>query len=69
MKTYILFLDFIIVCLLVLAIHFHISDNVIHSTSRRGVVGTMIISWQSLLGVSTFCVMLRYIIRNVRVHA
>ena len=68
MKTYALFLDMLILSLLFLSIDFYVFDNVIINSShnRRGVVTPMIISWQSLLGIASFCVLLRYIVRNVR---
>lgn len=69
MKTYTLLLDFIILSLLVLAIHFSLSDSEItHSVmSRRGSIRTTVICWQSLMFVASFCVLLRYIARNVAV--
>jgi hypothetical protein len=68
MKTYTQFLDIIIVSLLVLAIRFNLSDDTITDSiiGRRGVIRTMIISWQTLLVVASFCVLLRYIARNTR---
>lgn len=67
LKTYTLFLDMLILSLLMLTIHFNITDNAItHSfTSRTGTIRTIIICWQSLFLVASFCVFLRYIARNV----
>ncbi|MEO8583283.1 MAG: hypothetical protein ABI415_05770 [Flavitalea sp.] len=68
MKTYTLFLDTIILSLLLFAVHFNLSDSMITNlrTSRAGVMHTMIISWQSLIFVAGFCLVLRYIARNTR---
>jgi hypothetical protein len=69
MKTYIRFLDTLILSFLILAIHFNLHDNVIinQPPNRRGAVTMMIISWQTLLGLASFCVFLRYVVRRVRV--
>ena len=69
MKTYTLFLDVLIMSLLVLAVQFYITDEVIikASTTRSGFTRTMIVSWQSLFVIASFCVLLRYIVRNTRV--
>ncbi|MEP7258889.1 MAG: hypothetical protein ABI687_10875 [Flavitalea sp.] len=63
MKTYIQLLDILIVCLLILAIQFNLSDNYITDSviGRRGVIHTRIICWQSLFAFSSFCLFLRYV--------
>lgn len=68
MKTYTRLLDTLIVSLLVLAVQFNLTNQSItnSSTGRRGVIRTMIISWETLLLFASFCVCLRYIARNVR---
>ncbi|MBA4166024.1 MAG: hypothetical protein H0X41_00495 [Chitinophagaceae bacterium] len=68
MKTYTLFLDVIIMSLLLLAVQFNLSDNTITdvATGRRGTIHMMVISWQTLFFLASFCVLLRYIARNVR---
>jgi hypothetical protein len=68
MKTYTLFLDILIMSLLALAVHFYITDDIIVKSriTRSGFERTMIISWQSLFVIASFCVFLRYIVRNVR---
>ena len=67
MKTYTQFLDILIVCLLILAIQFNLSDNSITNSlaGRRGEVRMMIITWQTLLFMASFCVFLRYIALNI----
>ncbi len=67
MKTYTLFLDMLILSLLVLAIYFFVNDNLISysTTSRRGTMRTMIVSWHFLLLVSGFCVFLKFIAQNI----
>lgn len=63
MKTYIRFLDILIVCLLILAVQFNLSNDYITDsfTSRRGVIRTTIICWQTLFAFASFCVFLRFI--------
>jgi hypothetical protein len=58
----------LILSLLVMAINFNLTDNYITDSviGRRGVIHLMIISWQTLLMVSGFCVFLRYISCNIR---
>jgi hypothetical protein len=68
LDTYTLMLDMLILSLLALAINFNLTDNEITNSiaSRRGTIRTMVISWQSLLVLASFCVFLRYIARNVK---
>lgn len=62
MKTYILFLDMLIMSLLVLAIYFQQTDDFIpDSGNRRGMIKMVIISWQTLFFFATFCLFLRYV--------
>jgi len=63
MKTYTLVLDMLILSLLALSLHFLRTDYSITDSfvSRRGVVHTTIITWQSLFAVASFCLFLRYI--------
>lgn len=63
MKAYTLLLDALIMSLLVLAVLFQLSDDVITTShvSRAGLTRTTIISWHSLLMFASFCVILRYI--------
>jgi len=66
MKTYTLLLDILILSLLALSIGFLLTDSSIvdSGANRRGIIRTMVISWQSLLFFASFCVFLRYIARN-----
>jgi hypothetical protein len=68
MKAYTQLLDILILSLLALSIGFLLTNNSITDsfTGRRGVIRTMIISWQTLLFVASFCVFLRYVARNIR---
>ena len=68
MKTYTQLLDILILSMLALAIIFYLTNHsVSNSFNRRdGHLHISVISWQSLLLVSSFCVFLRYIARNVR---
>ncbi|MBO9571502.1 MAG: hypothetical protein J7497_04755 [Chitinophagaceae bacterium] len=62
MKTYIRFLDMLILSLLVLAVHFQLTDDFIpDSGHRRGMIKMVIISWQTLFFFASFCVFLRYV--------
>jgi hypothetical protein len=68
MKTYTLFLDIVILSLLVLAINFQLTDDYVTGsfTGRRGVIRMPVICWQTLLGFASFCVFMRYLVRNLR---
>lgn len=68
MKTYTLLLDFLILCLLTLAIYFQVTDVAMTNAvpGPRGSIRTLIICWQTFFAVASFCIFLRYIARNVR---
>lgn len=68
MKTYTLLLDGVVLLFLTLAVGFCLADESItnSSTTRSGLIRTMVISWQTLLGVSGFCLFLRYVAGKVR---
>lgn len=68
MKTYTLVLDMLILSLLTLSVHFLLTDYSITDsvTTRRGMVHTTIITWQSLFAVASFCLLLRYIAQKLR---
>ena len=63
MKTYTLFLDITILSLLVLAVYFQFTDYTLTdmATGRRGLLRMMVVTWQSLFVIATFCVFLRYV--------
>ncbi len=67
MKTYTLVLDIFILLLLGLSVQFCTSQEVISNsfTRHNGSVRLMTVSWQTLLGLASFCVGLRYVARNL----
>jgi len=67
MKTYTLVLDITIVLLMGFAVYLSLSNDVITNTFVRhnGMTRTMVVSWQTMAFFAGFCVLLRYIARNI----